>query len=105
VVAFHRSGGLAVTGGISVSGSAHGFPWKTEPWTQEEALGLLEYVEGILCVRGLPLPYYLVTDDDRARWAMCVRVAAMITDEAATTPLVAQMARTFFVDREHFSWP
>ena len=78
------------------------FPPK-DRWTPDESLATIEQVEGTDCIHGIPLPYYVQTIADRIRWANCVRVAAQATGDAVASPLVQQMARTLFTDRETYT--
>lgn len=79
-----------------------GYPQK-ERWTAEESLATIEQVEGTDCIHGVPLPYYVQTPRDRARWANCVRIAALAWGDAVASPSVQQTARVLFVDRENFT--
>jgi hypothetical protein len=74
------------------------FPNKSR-WTPEESLSTIETVDGIDCIHGVALPFYVQTRQDRVRWANCVRTAAQVFDAPVTTALVQQTARVFFADR------
>jgi hypothetical protein len=78
------------------------FPRK-DRWTPEESLATIEQVDGTDCIHGIPLPFYVETRADRVRWANCVRVAVRASGDAVPSPLVQQIARTMFADRETYT--
>jgi hypothetical protein len=78
------------------------FPRK-DRWTAEESVATIEEVDGTDCIHGVPLPFYVETRADRVRWANCVRVAAHASGDAVPSPLVQQMARIMFADRETYT--
>jgi hypothetical protein len=73
-----------------------------EFWTPEEALATIEQADGIDCIHGVCLPFYVQTRADRVRWANCVRVAAQTFGDAVSSVLVQQTARVLFADRETY---
>jgi hypothetical protein len=72
-------------------------------WTSEESLALVEQVEGTECIHGVPLPQYVTTTREKARWSNCVRVAAQSSGEPVPSVLVQETARVLFDDRERFT--
>jgi hypothetical protein len=78
------------------------FPRKAR-WTPEESLATIEQIDGTDCIHEIPLPFYVETRAGRVRWANCVRVAALASAHAVPSPLVQQMARVMFVDRETYT--
>jgi hypothetical protein len=78
------------------------FPRK-DRWTPEESLATIEQVDGRDCIHGVPLPSFVATRTDRVRWANCVRVAARASGDAVSSPLVQQVARVMFADRETYT--
>jgi hypothetical protein len=78
------------------------YPDKETPWTPEEALATIEVVDGYACIHGIPIPPYVRTRPDRVRWANSQRVAVQTTGEPADRPLVWQMTRTLYHDRETY---
>jgi hypothetical protein len=75
---------------------------RKDEWTADEALALYEDVDGVPCVQGLPVPSFVQSREDRVRWANCVRVAMRTTGENGT-PLIAEVARVMFDDRESYA--
>jgi hypothetical protein len=78
------------------------FPLK-DRWSPEESLALIEHVDGTDVIDGIPLPTYVQTEADRVRWANAVRVASQMSEEPVSSPLVQQLARTLFEDRDTYS--
>jgi len=78
------------------------FPRK-DRWTPEESLATIEQIDGTDCIHGVPLPFYVEHRADRVRWANCVRVAVRVSGDAVPSPLVQQMARAMFADRDTYT--
>lgn len=80
-----------------------GFPPK-ELWTPEESLALYEVEpDGTEVMAGVPVPSFVQTQDDRVRWANCMRVAClMFPADPPGSMLVLGQARVMFDDREKF---
>jgi hypothetical protein len=78
------------------------FPAK-DRWTAEESLATIERVDGVDCIHGVALPFYVQTRSDRVRWANCVRVAAQVFGDPVVSVQVQQAARVLFNDRETYT--
>ena len=78
------------------------FPLK-DRWGSDEALALIEVVDGTECIHGVSLPYYAVSDADKVRWANCIRVASQASGFPVAHVVVQQSARTMFMDRATYT--
>lgn len=81
------------------------FPQKGTNWTRAESLALYELEDGEEVIAGVPVPNFVRGEDDRVRWANCLRIAYMMFREHGDAPwsqLVLGQARVMFFDREKF---